>query len=1323
MASLLATAVYGQTSSTVTPRWGHAAAYLPSPPTLIIQGGKTDPSSLYTYSSSPNTDCTVILPLTSSFAAFSAPLTELSTPDAPTAAWHTLSPVFQSGDTWQLLSFGGDGGTQIAVQTLADSAWLFGVDPSDAPTVNFTQQDQGWAAQPTRRIYHSAATSAGGKVFVTGGLKDDGSGFSFSDVSVYDPAKAAFDTFPSLPVGLYHHNSVLLPNGTLVVFGGAFTSTSTGNAELQAYSTLYKLDTTSRQPSWVELNISGEAPQRRRGATAVLSKDGKKAVVLGGASAGLGEAYGDVWALDMDTAVWTQVTGSEDGAGPRFDHTAVAVGGDQVVVFGGFTATGPADSQVYIFNTASMMWVADFTVVSSASGASQSESSLPTDVGAGGAGGQSSIGQSGVATNAGSQMGSETISASGSSPGATTVPGVVDSSQTISQIAPAASSTDSEPSDAGANSHPLSSSVITGLVLASLAVFALVFGLCFWCMRRRRQRPQQSQKTPVWPASGPRGRIPSGAARPYGDREKGGPGLMDEMREEKGEPNPYGAPPPGPGAGWGGAFGAGVGALGAGIASLSSKLSSRAGSGDPYAELHDRSPEEMNDLSALPTRQPTRRVGNGIRLIGPRPQRGKSIYYAPDRSDRPALASVVRDSRIDMFGDEDSRRFSDAATSRNFSDAPTAEEDMGVLRSASGRWRSANSLLDDRYSDTDFDDDAPILAPFKGGPVPTPHASATDVNDLARRGSELSNPHSLQYKLPVFAPTDPLDLDVYGMLRPHDSSMYSDNSMTPSQISGVSSRQPSDLEEGVVHDVRRVHPDDASSMLRPVPIRRTDSFLKRLAGAGVTALLGHRNSQSSATRSRPNSQLEIRDPAPQPTLWPIVSQDQLPLAPESTSSSNSPDTTRAPPVSWRADVLQAPRPTHHTGPSLSSLNSARSMRNMVIIQREAAASSTGTEGVISEGTPEPGSSPRGSAFSEGLSATVVDEHEQREAGMEMKEKDGAQSLMDFGVREIEAEGSQSSRREGGMGSLVPDIDFGPSMLDLSLNEPTPVAPAVTRKPSLPSIPEVASEPVVVGAVSEQAVEETVPVPATPKQVHSEPLTEEPVSMGMPVEEETFVEDTPTPVPAVVSTPRRLPPASTFQTPSAQRTTAPSSPTPAPSPSTTPNPLLYSRRRVRDVVNSINKRGASTPMSLLAPKTTYSPAAHDKALGLGMKKSSTGLSSSGSPSASSSRSAPTGRSTPATLDDPFLDPPLTSSASISTALPSAKATPPTTPRSSRILSSSSPRSSKLAGSPRGRMSPAMGRSTTMWEVIKKEEQLRVANPDERRRNASGSQTGA
>jgi hypothetical protein len=328
--------------STLTARWGQAIAYIPSPPAIILHGGKSDTPNAFSYTSAPNSPETVLIPLDSPFAASSPPLITLNSANSPAYAWHTLTPFSNADGKYDLLTFGGDAGLAEPTQTQSHSAWYMTFD-SVGRTVEWTRQPSGWGNQPSRRIYHSAVGGQG-KVFITGGLRNDGSGIAFAETYTFDPA-FGFTQLAPLPRAVYHHGSVMLPNGTLVVLGGVSISMASGVPAVQPLTTISILDTTSSDSQWIEKEISGTAPSPRRGMATVLSVDGEEIFIHGGASTTFDEVYADSWTLNVETLEWRQVgqavirtmisrqiLGEPTG---RYDHSAALGPDGQVIILGG----------------------------------------------------------------------------------------------------------------------------------------------------------------------------------------------------------------------------------------------------------------------------------------------------------------------------------------------------------------------------------------------------------------------------------------------------------------------------------------------------------------------------------------------------------------------------------------------------------------------------------------------------------------------------------------------------------------------------------------------------------------------------------------------------------------------------------------------------------------------------------------------------------------------------------------------------------------------------------------------------------------------------
>ncbi len=369
----------------------------------------------------------------------------------------------------------------------------------------------------------------------------------------------------------------------------------------------------------------------------------------------------------------------------------------------------------------------------------------------------------------------------------------------------------------------------------------------------------------------------------------------------------------------------GMGAIGSSLANISNKFARQAYN-DTYAVLRESDEAGASGIF----RDPTRRFGSGIRLVGPRspPIRDK---YAPIRLSR--AFSPSRDSRIDILRDEDSRNF-----------AKRPEVDW-VLPSddSEGQWKPAHSLLggqrDIAEEDDPFDDDESLRPPMRGGPVPTPQGSRSDLDpfeDIPRHRNsftEASGSRSVTVPLPALSRSDHLDLDIF--LAPPLEGRQESGISLPRSLRSMQSGTTSDAEEGIVQHAQ-IGSHHRVSLISPVetaclPIKRSESFFRRMTAGGISSLL----SRQVTSPQQQQQQLDIRDPAPLPTLWQVKSREDLSYLS----------------TSLGVEALQPPQPSHGKGLSLSSLQSAKSMRNMVIMQREATISSIETEAVIETASP------------------------------------------------------------------------------------------------------------------------------------------------------------------------------------------------------------------------------------------------------------------------------------------------------------------------------------------------------------------------------------
>jgi hypothetical protein len=312
-------------------RWAQAAALLEN--LLYVHGGLTDQYDQYSYTSAPPTSELLLLDLSTSFSATSPPWQLLSntttTSSSPSLGWHTLSAF----NTTSFLLFGGQPGpnSQIVLTSLNNSATL--VSAYDRTDPSFFIEPQNWGGEPIRRIRHSAS-STGGKVWIVGGEKADGSGNSFFDHYLFNPVLQEFVLLPSggnAPPDIYGHASLILPDGRLLILGGYCASCG----ELIPLNTVWSLDTTQATLAWNVIPISNYTiPNPRRDFAAVVLATGE-ILIHGGGDGELQTTYSDGWILNTTQSpmVWQEAQSLQQ-LGARKDHLAVQFNGQVLFTFG-----------------------------------------------------------------------------------------------------------------------------------------------------------------------------------------------------------------------------------------------------------------------------------------------------------------------------------------------------------------------------------------------------------------------------------------------------------------------------------------------------------------------------------------------------------------------------------------------------------------------------------------------------------------------------------------------------------------------------------------------------------------------------------------------------------------------------------------------------------------------------------------------------------------------------------------------------------------------------------------------------------------------------
>jgi hypothetical protein len=188
--------------------------------------------------------------------------------------------------------------------------------PSATGVSNATATSANWIQTgdlSARRYYHTATLLPNGKVLIAGGASNIG---IVGSAELYDSVTGVWTPTGNLTEGRYAHTATLLPNGKVLVAGGA------GDGDTQSSAELYDPATGAWAPT-------GSLTTSRILHTATLLGNGKVLVAGGGNSSG---TLNSAELYDPATGIWTPA-GNLNAR--RYRHTATLLPDGKVLVVGG----------------------------------------------------------------------------------------------------------------------------------------------------------------------------------------------------------------------------------------------------------------------------------------------------------------------------------------------------------------------------------------------------------------------------------------------------------------------------------------------------------------------------------------------------------------------------------------------------------------------------------------------------------------------------------------------------------------------------------------------------------------------------------------------------------------------------------------------------------------------------------------------------------------------------------------------------------------------------------------------------------------------------
>lgn len=172
------------------------------------------------------------------------------------------------------------------------------------------------------RALHTATLLKDGRLMLAGGI--NGSSGVLSTVIAYDPATNAWASLAAMPHALRSHSATLLPDGRVLAAGG--------NDGFGQFNASYIYDPIL--DAWSETDPTAHAPllQPRFGHTATLLPNGT--VMISGGATSLGSVPSQIEVFHMDASSWA-AGGFTFALGTRGFHTMTLAGNGRLYAIGG----------------------------------------------------------------------------------------------------------------------------------------------------------------------------------------------------------------------------------------------------------------------------------------------------------------------------------------------------------------------------------------------------------------------------------------------------------------------------------------------------------------------------------------------------------------------------------------------------------------------------------------------------------------------------------------------------------------------------------------------------------------------------------------------------------------------------------------------------------------------------------------------------------------------------------------------------------------------------------------------------------------------------
>jgi hypothetical protein len=252
-----------------------------------------------------------------------------------------------------------------AANNVGNRVWMHGGshgnEMSDLWELNLTSATASWTnitptGGPLGRITHMACEDGNGNLYVGFGFRDSDAAGDLWVIDTSNPGAGYTQAWQAAkPVSIVTANVVLDEgNNRLISIGGI-----SGGIHDPG---VWQLDLANPVAQWSPMTVGGTAPAARRSASVVYDLNGgsPRIVMYGGRLDAAGtSATAELWELDLTlgSEQWTQLTPTiVSNPGKRTQHTAIIDGAGRMIVYGGVNDLSQTLGNLFALDLATLTW-------------------------------------------------------------------------------------------------------------------------------------------------------------------------------------------------------------------------------------------------------------------------------------------------------------------------------------------------------------------------------------------------------------------------------------------------------------------------------------------------------------------------------------------------------------------------------------------------------------------------------------------------------------------------------------------------------------------------------------------------------------------------------------------------------------------------------------------------------------------------------------------------------------------------------------------------------------------------------------------------------